>query len=309
MNTPVIGVIGLGVMGGPMAHNLSTAYRVVGFDAQPQRISKFESNTMFTAAASVADVGQQADVVILSLPTTAIVETVVLGGESDTGSVADDGLITAMRSGTTLIDMSTTEPDTTRRLAGRLAEREITLIDAPVSGGQSGADNATLSVMCGGDDAAIEAVRPILETVGSSVVRVGPIGAGGVAKLVNNIIVGAAFTSIAEGLAMCATAGIEPRALHKAIRGGWAGSPVLDVTVDAVAAGDYRPGGTVNLLSKDLGYARALARRTHIPTPVTAAVDEVFTAAIARGDGNKAQPVIIQMWEELLGMRISGSDV
>ncbi|MFW5795848.1 MAG: NAD(P)-dependent oxidoreductase [Alkalispirochaeta sp.] len=302
MNKPTIGAIGLGVMGGPMARRLATAYDVVAFDPDDTRLRILVAETTAAPVHSVTEAGERSDVVILSLPTTAVVEAVILGDGTS-------GLASVMRPGTTIIDMSTTEPDTTRRLAEELAKREIALIDAPVSGGQKGAEEGTLSIMCGGDAALVETVRPILETVGSSVVRVGPVGSGGVAKLVNNMIVGAAFTSITEGLALCAVAGIDPRDLHAAIRGGWAGSPVLDVTIDAVAAGDFRPGGTVNLLSKDLGYARNLARRSHIPIPVTAAVDEVFTAAIARGDGEKAQPVIVQMWEELLGVQISGGDV
>lgn len=302
MNKPTIGTIGLGVMGGPMARRFSAAYDVVAFDRDNTRLRNLADESTAVPVHSVEEVGERCDVVVLSLPTTAVVEAVIRGDGAS-------GLAKAMRPGTTIIDMSTTEPDTTRRLAERLAEREITLIDAPVSGGEKGAEEGTLSIMCGGEVAEVETVRPILETVGSSVVRVGPVGSGGVAKLVNNMIVGAAFTSITEGLAMCAVAGIDPRDLHAAIRGGWAGSPVLDVTIDAVADSDFRPGGTVNLLSKDLGYARNLARRNHIPIPVTAAVDEVFTAAIARGDGEKAQPVIVQMWEDLLGVRIGGGDL
>ncbi|MDA3948917.1 MAG: NAD(P)-dependent oxidoreductase, partial [Spirochaeta sp.] len=220
-----IGMIGLGVMGGAMARRLAARYPVIGYDADRKRLSILKAlssgpvataasaeptrRPSFTAVSSITALAAASDVVILSLPTTAVVETVIAG---------DDGLLNAMRPGSKVIDMSTTEPDTTRRLAALLAERDVALVDAPVSGGQNGAEEGPLSVMSGGDPDLGEKLRPILETVGSSVVRVGPVGSGGVAKLVNNMIVGAAFTSIAEGIALSDTAGLEPRDLHAAIR-------------------------------------------------------------------------------------------
>ncbi len=294
-----IGWIGLGVMGAPMATRLQGKHSVFAYDRDTERLHAVAGSTGMTVVAGVPEVAAAAEVVFLSLPSTGAVRDVVDG---------PGGLTEHLSPGDVIIDVSTTEPEATRLLATSAAKRGIGYIDAPVSGGQLGAESGSLSIMCGGPEELIERFRPLMEMMGRSVVRVGDTGSGGVAKLVNNMIVGAAFTSIAEGLALSAKAGIDPGDLHAAIRGGWAGSPVLDVTIDAVTKGDYSPGGTVDLLSKDLGYARNLARSSHIPVPVTAIVDEVFTAAIARGDGPRSQPVIVQLWEDLLGINIGRTE-
>jgi 2-hydroxy-3-oxopropionate reductase len=154
-----------------------------------------------------------------------------------------------------------------------------------------------------------ERAKVVLDLLGSSVVRIGNVGSGGAAKLVNNMIVGAEFAVIAEGFALAAKFGVSASTLFQAIRGGWAGSKVLEVSAPAMAERNFRPGGTVNMLSKDLGYARQLARERGVPVPVTAAVDEVFTTAKAFGNGEQAQPSIIQLWEKLLGIDVaSGSN-
>jgi len=127
-------------------------------------------------------------------------------------------------------------------------------------------------------------------------VRVGEVGAGNLAKLVNNMIVGAAFAVIAEGFALAARNGVEPDSLYQAMREGWAGSKVLDVSGPAIAAGDYRPGGTIDMLQKDLSYARAVAMECHTPTPITTAVHELLVAAQAAGHGAKSQPALFELW-------------
>lgn len=209
-----------------------------------------------------------------------------------------------LAAGGIIIDMSTTQPIATRRIAAALAERGVSFADAPVSGGPAGAAGGSLSIMVGCEEGDWKRAEAVLATLGSSVVRVGAPGSGGVAKLVNNMIVGAAFASVAEGFAVAAAHGIDISTLHQAIRGGWAGSKVLDLSAEAVSKGDFAPTGTVDLLSKDLGYARDLARADSIPVPVTAIVDEVFTAAKARGSGGNFQAVIIELWEKLLGRAI-----
>lgn len=291
-----VGFIGLGVMGRPMARNLSSRYPVVAYDSDKGRLEGLEG---VTAASSVAEIVRRSGTILLSLPHTEAVSAVVEG---------PGGVLASMEPGKRLVDLSTTAPEITQGIAVKLAEKGCGMLDAPVSGGEAGAEAASLSIMCGGPAGLFEELKPLLETMGTTVVRVGENGAGQVAKLANNMIVGAAFTSAAEAFALAATAGIDPATLHKAIRGGWAGSPVLDVTAKAVTAGDYTPGGTVDLLSKDLGYARDLARSRKLPIPVTAIVDEVFTAAKARGDGGKAQPVIMEMWEALTGVQVSGKE-
>lgn len=292
-----IGFAGLGIMGGHMARHLAANHEIVVFDVDGARIDAVvdasESTAGTRGAASIAELGEACDVVLMSLPTSAIVEAVAIG---------DGGLAGSMAGGSLVVDTSTTEPTVTARVAAALAERGIGFIDAPVSGGEGGAKAASLSIMAGGPEDLVERARPVLEVIGSSVVRVGDVGAGEVAKLVNNMIVGSTFAVIAESFALGKTMGLDPKVLYEAIRGGWAGSAVLDVAAPGIAERNFTPGGSVDVLFKDIGYALSLAREKNVPTPMTALVDEIFKAARASGRGPKAQQVIIQLWEELLGL-------
>ena len=287
-----LGFIGLGIMGRPMASRLARQYEVHGFDVDPTRLDGLAG---VQAAESAAEVARKCSLVCLSLPSTSIVEQVVLGSAGES-----PGLKETLPPGALLIDLSTTEPRLSMRISDELKAKGIDFMDAPVSGGEKGAIDGSLSIMVGADPNVFEKGRPILELLGDSIVRVGEVGSGGVAKLVNNMIVGAEFAVIAEGFAVAARCGVPASVLFEAIRGGWAGSKVLEVSAAAMIKRDFRPGGTVGILSKDLGSARSLARELCIPVPVTAAVDEVFTAAKACGKENLAQPSIIQMWEKLL---------
>lgn len=290
-----VGFIGLGVMGNHMARHLSKRYEVLVFDVDESRMASFDPAQR---AQSIQEVGEKSSVVLLSLPSTPIVENVVVG---------DEGLIAAMGAGKAVIDTSTTSPNATRRVAAALAAQGIEFMDAPVSGGEGGATNASLSIMVGGDNKVLEKYREVLETIGGSVVRVGDVGAGEVAKLVNNMIVGSAFTVAAEGFALAVKNGLDPQQLYDAIKGGWAGSPVLDVAVPSFVKRDYNPPNGINILYKDLGYALELARDQDIPTPMTAQVNEVFKAARATGRGGLFQPAIVGLWEDALGIEVGGS--
>lgn len=285
-----LGFIGLGVMGGHMVRHLTDKHEIIVFDVDR---AKIDAATGASAASSVADVGSQADVVLLSLPTSVIVEEVATGA---------DGLMTTLSSGNAVIDVSTTEPVVAQRIAEALAERKIDFLDAPVSGGEGGARNATLSIMVGGDEEVFGRHKPILDIIGGSVVRVGDTGAGGVAKLVNNMIVGSTFAVIAEAFALGKKCGLDPLMLYDAIKGGWAGSAVLNVAGPGIVRRDFKPGGSVDQIFKDIGYALSLARTHNVPTPMTAVTDEIFKTARASGRGQQAQQVIIQLWEELLDL-------
>ncbi len=302
-----VGFIGLGVMGGHMARHLAGRYGVTVFDVDAAKIATLEAAvpagdgassgtrppTGARGAASVAAVGAACELVLLSLPSSEIVERVVTG---------DGGLVSHMASGGAVIDMSTTEPLVSKRIAATLAERGIGFLDAPVSGGEGGAQAAKLSIMVGGPAEFFDRYQPVLEVLGASVVRVGEVGAGGVAKLVNNMIVGAEFAVIAESFALGRKMGLDLEQLYQAIRGGWAASAVLDVAASGIIARDFTPGGSVDLHFKDLGYALKLARNENVPTPMTAVVDEIFKVARASGRGAQAQQVIIELWEDLLGL-------
>lgn len=297
MAETALGFIGLGVMGGPMARNLIKAgYPVTGFDTDPKRMEQFTAAGGH-AAASAADVGRAGEVVFLSLPTGDVVREVVVGA---------NGLAAVMRSGTAIVDLSTTEARVAQEAAAACAARGIAFLDAPVSGGEQGAMDATLSIMVGGDAATFARCRPILAVMGRSVVHMGGSGMGQAAKLINNLIVAAGFAAVCEGWALAVRAGLDPARLHEAIKGGWAGSRVMEETVPRLLTRNFVPGGTVDIMTKDVGYALNMARTLNLPVPVTALVHELFRIAKAQGKGGKAQPVLITLWEEWTGIRVGG---
>lgn len=285
-----IGFIGLGVMGGHMARALSDRFTVIAFDVDESKTAAQEGAVH---ADSVAEVGEKADVVLMSLPSSEIVEAVVTGSGGLMGVLAD---------GNAVIDTSTTSPAVSRRIASELSRNGVAFLDAPVSGGETAARDASLAIMVGGPEDTVARYRPILEVIGTSVVRVGDTGAGGVAKLVNNMIVGAEFAVIAEGFALAEKNGLDLQELYQAIRGGWAGSRVLDVAAPGILERNFTPGGSIDVLFKDIGYALQLARMDNIPVPMTAMTDEVLKTARASGRGPYAQQIIIEMWESLLGI-------
>jgi 3-hydroxyisobutyrate dehydrogenase-like beta-hydroxyacid dehydrogenase len=280
------GFVGLGIMGRPMAVNLARSFPVIGYDVDE---SRFHGTAGVARAATIAELAAQCTVVCLSLPSAPVVEAVTIGS----GGLADN-----LKAGSLVIDLSTSLPSVSRRIAARLAEKGIAFADAPVSGGEAGAKAGALAIMVGASQETFARCAPILSLVGKSIVRVGDVGAGGVAKLVNNMIVGSTFAVIAEGFALAAQNGVDPQQLYDSIREGWAGSKVLDVSAAAIVARDYTPGGTIDMMEKDLGYARALATECRVPIPMTAAAHEVYVAGQAAAKGRYAQPAIIELWRE-----------
>ena len=287
-----IGFIGLGVMGAPMAQNLSAKHPVVGFDTDGAR---YEKAPGVAIAEGLRDVAERAYFVFLSLPSSEIVREVAIGA---------GGLVSLLKKGSVVIDTSTTEPCVSQEISGGLGERGILFLDAPVSGGEKAAIDGSLSFMVGGPQRVFDECKPLLECMGTSIVRVGDTGMGEVAKLVNNLIVGITFAAVAEGFSLGTKAGIDPSTLYQAIKGGWAGSKVLDVAVPDTLSREFKPGGTVDIHWKDLGYALSLSREQDVPTPFAALAHETFKAARASGKGKLSQPAIIQLWESLLGIQV-----
>ncbi len=279
-----VGFIGLGKMGHGMAANLAKSFPVLGFDVDAGRFKGLEK---VTRVDSVGAIARGCTCICLSLPGAHVVEEVCLGR---------DGLAGQLARGALVIDLSTSLPSVSRRIAARLAEGGVEFADAPVSGGEAGARDAALAIMVGAAQGTFDRCLPILSAMGRSVVRVGEVGTGGVAKLVNNMIVGAAFAVIAEGFALAERSGIDAKALYDSIKDGWAGSKVLDVSAAAVVAHAYPPGGTVDMLVKDLDYARTLAAEAHVPIPMSALAHEVFVAGQAAGHGRESQPSVIELW-------------
>jgi 2-hydroxy-3-oxopropionate reductase len=297
MSETALGFIGLGVMGGPMARNLIRAgYAVSGFDTDRTRLDPFVA-AGGRAAASAAEVGRAGEVVFLSLPTGDVVRQVMTGA---------GGLAPVMKSGTVILDLSTTEAKVAQDAAADCAARGITFLDAPVSGGEQGAIDATLSIMVGGDAGVFARCRPILSCMGRSVVYMGGSGMGQAAKLINNLIVAAGFAAVCEGWALAVKAGLDPATLHEAIKGGWAGSRVMEETIPRLLQRNFVPGGTVDIMTKDVGYALNMARTLNMPVPVTALVHELFRMVKAQGKGPKAQPVLVTLWEEWTGIQVGG---
>ena len=284
-----VGFVGLGIMGRPMAENLSRGYEVLGFDLDS---SRFQGISSVGKGASVAEVAKACRTVCLSLPNASIVEQVATG---------DHGLAANLAPGSLVVDLSTSLPSVSRRIAKKLLERGIEFVDAPVSGGEGGAKTATLAIMLGGTEKNFERAKPMLLQMGKTAVRVGDVGAGGIAKLVNNMIVGSTFAVIAEGFFLAAENGVDLGLLYNSIREGWAGSKVLDVSAGAMIARDYTPGGTIDMLEKDLGYARAVAAESHVPVPMTSLAHELYVAGQASGRGKEAQPALIELWRALGG--------
>ncbi|MDR3139130.1 MAG: NAD-binding protein, partial [Treponema sp.] len=274
-----LGFIGLGVMGQAMARNLARKYPgLLVFDADPGKTASLPGD-IAEAAPGIAELGRRADLVFLSLPGSAVVREVLL---------SPGGLAEAMAKGGTIVDTSTTEVTVVKALGGELEKRGLKLIDAPVSGGEKAALEGTLSFMVGADPESFEALQEYLCAMGTSAVRMGPAGTGQIAKAANQMIVGAAFAAIAESFALGVRNGLDGKTLYEAIKGGWAGSKVLDVAAKDMFSREFKPGGTVDIHWKDLGYALNLARDSDVPTPVTAMVHEIFKAARAGGEGKKS---------------------
>lgn len=299
MPDTALGFIGLGVMGGPMARNLIKAgYSVTGYDTDPKRMEQFTA-ARGKAAASSAEVGRASEIIFLSLPTGDVVTQVVTG---------EGGLAAVMRSGTALVDLSTTEAKIAQDAAAACAARGIAFLDAPVSGGEQGAIDATLSIMVGGDAATFAQCKPILSVMGRSIVHMGGSGMGQATKLINNMIVAAGFAAVCEAWALGAKLGLDPATLHQAIKGGWAGSRVMEETVPRLLARNFVPGGSVDIMTKDVGYALNMARTANVPVPVTALAHELFRMAKAQGKGPQAQPVLITLWEQWTGIKVGGKN-
>ncbi|OGO38220.1 MAG: hypothetical protein A2147_02280, partial [Chloroflexi bacterium RBG_16_57_8] len=217
-----IGFIGLGVMGAPMARHLAEKYETVVFDIDH---AKAESVIKAREAKDVNEVGRLATTILLSLPTSEIVQDVVLG---------KNGLIHSMKTGRVIIDTSTTSPVMSQEIARALEGAGVSFLDAPISGGEKAAIEGTLSIMVGGKEEVFKQSLEILKAIGTTVVRMGESGMGGVTKLVNNLIVGITFVAVAEGFALGVKSGLDPNVLYEAIRNGWAGSKGLDVSAEAM---------------------------------------------------------------------------
>ena len=274
-----IGFIGLGVMGKPMAKNLlAKGYALVVHNRSRAAVDELVGHGA-AAAATPADIAARARRIITMLPDSPDVEH---------GREGASGVFTAIQPSTIIIDMSSIAPGTARRLAREAAQRGATMVDAPVSGGEIGAINATLSIMAGGDAAAFAAVKPILDAMGNPerVVRIGESGAGQICKVCNQIVIGGTLAAVSEAFALARKAGVDAARIREALLGGFAASRVLDVHGERMLKNDYKPGFRAHLYAKDLRIASQTLAEHEAPAPVSAAVHQLVTALIASGRGN-----------------------
>lgn len=272
-----IGFIGLGVMGRPMAgHLLAAGHRLTVHNRSRAAVDALVASGA-EAGASPADVARRSDIVITMLPDTPDVESVIAG---------PGGVLEGVRAGSVVIDMSSISPEVTRKLASLVAAAGATMLDAPVSGGEIGAKNATLSIMVGGDAGAFERVRSILACMGNPerIVHIGAEpGSGQICKICNQIAIGGALAGVSEALALARKAGVEGARVRQALLGGFAASRVLEVHGERILKGDFAPGFRTRLYQKDLRIAGETAGALGVAIPATTVVVEMVNALIADG--------------------------
>jgi 2-hydroxy-3-oxopropionate reductase len=288
----VIGFIGLGIMGKPMALNLIKAGHSLVVHSRSRKPVDELVAAGAQAASSPAEVAKAASIVITMVPDTPDVELVLTG---------PNGVLDQLKPGTIVIDMSTISPEVTKRLAATVAAKGGSMLDAPVSGGEIGAKNATLTIMVGGDEATFERARPILARMGKaeSVTYIGASGAGQVAKLCNQICIGGALAGVAEAFALAKSLDIDRSRVRQALLGGFAASKVLEVHGNRMLTGDYKPGFFVRLYQKDLRLVNETAMANNVAIPATAIVTQFVNALVASGDGELDCAAAAEVWFRL----------
>ena len=282
-----VGFIGLGAMGRPMALHLHKAgHELLVWARRPESAAGLPA----TVCAAPTELGRRSEVVFTIITSSADVAAVALG---------PDGLIAGMTPDSVLVDCSTIAPDAARRIAARLAERGIHMLDAPVSGGAQGASDATLAIMAGGEAAVIERVRPLLACLGQRIVHIGPNGAGQVAKACNQMIMVAAIEAAAEAMRLAAASGVDCAKVKQALAGGSAASRVLDVMGERMVRRDFAAGIEARLHHKDFGLVRAAARQCGMPVPLAAVVDQQLNVLMAQGWGADDTASLLRVLELL----------
>jgi 2-hydroxy-3-oxopropionate reductase len=291
-----VGFIGLGLMGKPMAKNLLAK----GFSLTVHSRSRGPVDELAKAGAAAvnrpADVAKQSDIIITMVPDSPDVEAVLEG---------PNGVFSVLKNGSLLIDNSTIAPAVARRLAQRAKELGADMIDAPVSGGEIGAINASLSIMVGGEAAAFERARPVLEAMGNPerIIHIGPSGSGQLCKVCNQMVIGGTLAAVSEAFALARKAGVDGAKVRAALLGGFASSRVLEVHGERILKSNYVPGFRTRLFSKDLRIAADTLTEYETPAPVAAAVQQLVTTLMAAGRGDDDYSSLATVLFELAGIR------
>jgi 2-hydroxy-3-oxopropionate reductase len=287
-----IAFIGLGIMGGPMAgHLIKAGHTVVGVNRSPAPVQKLVE-AGGRGAESVAEAVAEADVIITMVPDSPDVEGLALG---------DDGIYANARSGAIHLDMSSIRPDVSVRLAEAGRQRGVRVLDAPVSGGEAGAKEATLSIMVGGDEADFKEARPIMEAVGSTIVYVGPAGSGQTVKAANQLIVAGTIELVAEAIVFLEAYGVDTEAAIAVLAGGLAGNRILDRKGASMLGRQFEPGFRIDLHHKDMGIVTDAARAKGVAIPLGALTAQLVGAVRAQGDGGLDHSALLKGVERLSG--------
>jgi len=293
----VLGFIGLGVMGKPMAGHLIAA----GHDVRVYNRSSGPVEELCVRGAGAGsccrEIAQECDIIFIMVPDTLDVEAVLFG---------QNGLAEGLRAGSIVVDMSSISPIATKDFAQRLGALGVKMLDAPVSGGQVGAEKATLSIMVGGPREVFEQVKPYLEIMGKNIVHVGDNGAGQTCKVANQIVVALTIEAVGEALLFAAKAGADPAKVREALLGGFAQSRILELHGERMIERNFTPGFRLRLHQKDLNLALQGARKLGLSLPNTALVQELFNAVAARGGGDLDHSAMVLALETLANQKVSG---
>jgi 2-hydroxy-3-oxopropionate reductase len=290
-----IGFIGLGIMGRPMSINLMKAgHSVVAYDIVPALLEKVLAAGA-QKGASCKDVASRSDIIITMLPDGPEVEQAVLGA---------DGVLDGAKKGATVVDMSSISPMVSQKVGAACSAKGVEFLDAPVSGGEPKAIDGTLAIMVGGDAGVFQKVESILKTMGSSVILTGAVGAGNVTKLANQIMVACNIAAMGEALVLATRAGLDPEVVFNAVKGGLAGSTVLNAKAPMVINRNFNPGFRIRLHQKDLRNALLAAESMKVPLPLTSLVQQQLMGLMNGGKGDADHSAIVNFVEQLAGVEV-----
>ncbi len=288
--TPAIGFVGLGIMGKPMARNLMKAgYSLTIYNRSRASMDELGAEGAELAGSSM-EVAERTEIFIAMVPDSPDSEDVIIGPK---------GALKGAKAGSVIIDMSSIAPLTSQKLAAEAAKVGVEMLDAPVSGGEPAAISGNLAIMVGGKQEVLDRCMPILDVMGASVVRVGDVGAGNTVKLANQIIVAANIEAVGEAFVLAQKAGIDPELVFQAIRGGLAGSTVMEAKVPMIMDRNFNPGFRIRLHQKDLHNAMLTGKELGVPLPVTGLVQQMIGALMNQGRGENDHSGIVNFIEEL----------
>lgn len=294
-----IGFIGLGIMGQPMALNILNAHHSVYVHARRPAMMQPLEDAGATACNSSAEVASHSDIIFICVSDTEDVEQVILG---------DDGILKTINKNSVVVDMSTISPSATRALAQILSDNDYYMLDAPVSGGEQGAIDGTLSIMVGGDKEIFNRVLPLFEVIGKNIVYIGDNGAGQVAKACNQVLIGQTIAAIGEAYILASASGVDPSKVRQALLGGFAGSRALESHGQRMLDRNFKPGFKASLHHKDMRIVMETAHELGIALPGASQVTQYLNSIVGQGNGENDSISILELQEKLSGVRVAKVD-